>query len=178
MMTRHWPKLCGLLLLALGAGASAQPSPHPGFVDLDRLAGLANAEVLVDVRLDGWLLGLARAAAAEADDEHAELLSGIDSIRVRIVRLDDPGLLDQAQALAQQLSTEGWEQFARVRRSSDYVQVLVKGSQDRIDGITVMAMEASDEAVFVNIAGRLDPADIARILGDKKLIRADLDLGP
>ncbi len=175
MMTR--PKLCGLLLLALCAGASAQSNPHPGFVDLDRLAGLANAEVLVDVRLDGWLLGLARAAAAEAGDDHARLLSGIDSIRVRIVRLDDPGLVDQAQALARQLGSEGWEPFARVRKSGDFVQVMVKGSQDRIDGITVMAMEAADEAVFVNIAGRLDPADLARILSDKKLIHADLGLG-
>ncbi len=177
-MTRRMTALLGALLLVAWVGsAGARDQRHPGYVDLSGLAGPEEAEVLVDVRLGGWLLGWMRAAAEQSDDEDLAVLSSIDSIRVRIVHMEGQRFASRAQQLIDTLSGEGWEDFARVRKDGHWAQVMVKGSESRIDGITVLAMESGDEAVFVNIAGRLDPGDIARILSDKDLIRADIDLG-
>jgi len=51
----------------------------------------------------------------------------------------------------------------RVRDEDELVLVLVMQSGDRFAGLTVLMVEAGDEAALVNIAGDIDPATIGRL---------------
>lgn len=175
---RHrWPSALALLgALALGA-ATADPS-HPGYVDLDHLPALDGAPTVVDVRLDGWLLGLAREAARQADEPEAKVLEGIDSLRIRVFDgADVAGDLRRAtDGLIGELRRQGWEDFTTIRNPDGYVSVLVRGSADRLDGMTVVVASADGEAIFVNIAGRLRADVLAQLLDATEFVHGDLDI--
>lgn len=161
--------------LAIPMSASAIDPSHPGFVDLDALGSFAEEDVMVDIRLGGWLLDLARVAAEE--DEDVRILSQIESVRVRVLRgHGSDQFRHQANQLVGELRGAGWEEFATVRDEDDRVHVLVNGSANHIDGITVIAWDADDETVLINVAGKIRPEDIARIISDDNLIHTDLDL--
>jgi hypothetical protein len=163
-----------LMMPTLALGADNQ---HPGYVDFDNLPGLGNADATVDITLGGWLMGLARIAAEEEDD--LDFLNGIDSIRVRVFEIDDNAdvFLDDARQIMEDLEQRGWEQFARVNKRDELVFIMVKGDERQLDGITIVAVESGDEAVFVNISGSIDPDDIAKIISDSELIHADIQIG-
>lgn len=163
-----------LMMPTLALGADRQ---HPGYVDFDSLPGLGKADATVDITLGGWLMGLARIAAEEDDD--LDFLSGIDSIRVRVFEIDDNAdvFLDDARQIMEELERLGWEQFAKVNKRDELVFIMVKGDERQLDGITIVAVDSGDEAVFVNISGSIDPADIAKIISDKDLIHADIHIG-
>ncbi|MDX1569911.1 MAG: DUF4252 domain-containing protein [Xanthomonadales bacterium] len=170
------PLAIASILLPLTAGAADRN--HPGRIDLSRLGAIDAAQELVNIRLDGWLLGFARKAAEESRDPDAQVLSDIDSVQIRVFEIDDrtPDLAGTAADLVDQLRRDAWETFATVRSRDGFVYVLVKGSDQMIDGITLVALDEGHEAVFVNVAGRLHPDDIARIIEDKDLVHADIDL--
>lgn len=169
----------GILLTALLAPLAAfADRSHPGWVDLGHLAAIDPADEVVNLRLDGWLLGFAKRAADESNDPDARILSGIDSIHVRIFAIDHGyrELADRAADLVSELRADAWEPFATVRGRDRFVYVMVKGSNRVLDGITLVALDNGHEAVFVNIAGRLHPDDVARIIDSEDLIHADIDL--
>ncbi len=151
---------------------------HPGFVNFDSLKALRGQQAVVRLDLDGWLLGLAKQAAKESGDEDAEFLRRIDSVQVRIFELDGDidDVRDDARALADDLFDQGWESMASINDKGSMVQVMVKGSEEGLDGITIMAMDNGSEAVFVNIRGHIRSEDVARIINSKDLIHADLDI--
>ena len=171
------PIIALVTLLMLPMTILGADQQHPGYVDFDSLPGLGKAHATVDVTLGGWLMGLARLATE--DDEDLDFLSGIDSIRVRVFEVEDNAelFLNDARQIMDDLKQRGWEQFARVSKSDELVFVMIKGSERRLDGITIVAVNSGHEAVFVNISGSIDPADIAKIIGDKDLIHADIQIG-
>ena len=171
------PALVALIVLSLPSELLAAERQHPGYVDFDSLSGLADAEATVDIRLGGWLLDLAK-HATEDGDEDLRFLSDIDTIRVRVFEMNDDveSFRAEAEKILAELQDRGWEEFARVRSKDELVFVMVKGSDTRLEGITVVAIGDDNEAVFVNIAGSIDPEDIARILRDEDLIHVDIDL--
>lgn len=177
-MQNRFIKSLAIALLLLPLSGQAAERGHPGRVDLSRLDAINAAQELVNIRLDGWLLGFAKQAAEESRDPDAGILSDIDSVHIRVFEIDDPGadLARTAASLVADLQDAAWETFASIRDRDSFVHVLVKGSDTLIEGITVVALGDEHEAVFVNIAGRLHPDDIARLIEDKSLIHADIDL--
>ena len=165
-----------LAMLMIPLAALGADNRHPGYVDFDSLPGLGKADATVDVTLGGWLMGLARVAAE--DDQDLDFLNGIDSIRVRVFEVDDNAdvFMDDAREIMGDLEHRGWEQFAKVSKRDELVFIMVKGDERQLDGITIVAVDSGDEAVFVNISGSIDPDDIARIISDKDLIHADIDI--
>lgn len=165
----------GLALFIVTSPAWAQP--HPGSVDFARFSSLQATSVSVDLTLGGWLLSWARIAARESGDPDLEILSNVDSIRVRVFEVSDAAASKaSASAVVDELLAQGWERLARVLDEGSWVHVLVKGQEELLEGITVIALDDGDEAVFVNIAGRLHPADVARLLRDKDLLHVDLNV--
>lgn len=168
-----------ILFATVPLTAVAADSRSPGWVDIDSFGLVADEDMLVDVHLGGWLMGLARAAAADSGDPDADIIQGIEQIRVRVFDTSRLGsdFVDQAQQMVASLRRDGWEEFASVRdrRESAFVHVLVLGNDQQIDGITLVAIDDQNEAVLVNIVGRIRPADVARLLNDEGLIHANLD---
>lgn len=165
-----------LAFTTLLASPLAAQTGHPGRVDFASLDSFFDEEeVTVDVTLGGWLLSWAK-TAAEGDPD-LEMISKIESIRVKVFRVSEgPSFKAQADRVVKSLIGDGWERFARVNEKDSWVHVLVKGNATELAGITVVAMDDDAEAVLVNVAGRLDPADVAAILDDGDLMNVDLDL--
>ncbi|UCG53042.1 MAG: DUF4252 domain-containing protein [Candidatus Latescibacterota bacterium] len=166
-----------VLALTLGIGllipSAAPAAPEKdytkmrGYVDFESMKIFGDMEATVEVYLKGALLAIAREAVGEEDPELRDLLSKIELIRVQVFELEDrfsDQVIEKTKALAKQLDKKGWEIAVRVRERDEHVYVyLLPGKNDDIDGMVVMAIEDDDEAVFVNIVGKIDPTQLGRI---------------
>lgn len=164
-----------LLVAALAAGSvQAQDSSlraHPGFIDFDLIPETINVEPNIEVYLKGALLRLAAEATRFEDPELADMLLDIKAIRVfgfepERRRWDDDlgdSFRETSRILADRLEDAGWDMVARVRDDDELVYVYVRDIDEKIEGMTVIVIDDNDEAVFVNIVGTIDPAQIGKL---------------
>jgi len=160
-------------LLSFAVAVSADSSSR-GYIDLDRLFD-DDAVATVDVNLSGWILGLAKAAANESGDEDLDFLKRLDSVQIRVFESTSISrkMRNNARNLVDRLSDNGWESMVTAKSDDGHVHVMVHGSEDWLDGITVVAIDEG-ETVLVNISGRLEPSDLAFLMDSD--IGDDLDL--
>jgi hypothetical protein len=142
---------------------------EPGYVDFSMLDRLGQ-EAKVEVNLRDPMLGLVSKFISEDDPELRDLIAGLKLVRVRVYDAAAAGmdkLLAAGSEATRQLDADGWERIVRVREDGEHVDVYFKPSKNAewIEGVLVIAMEAGDEAAFVNIVGTIRPEDVAR-LGD------------
>jgi hypothetical protein len=137
----------------------------PGYVDFGQV--LDGVEANVEVYLKGSLLVLAREAVKSDDPELGELLSKIDYVHVQVFPMEGVStkqVIDKTGEVAKRLEKKGWELTVRVREDDEYVHVyILPGKKDDIAGLVVMAVDEDDEAVFVNVVGNINPAEIGRV---------------
>jgi len=150
----------------------------PGYVDFGLLKAFHDQDPRVEVNLKGPLLQLASQFVDDEDDPGLkQVIAKVKSVRVFVYDVSD-GLEKiagtVAEKTAKELDARGWERVVRVRDEGDNVTVLVKPSNNYewIAGLVAMIISDDDEAVFVNVAGKIHPADVAR-LGK----HFDVDLG-
>jgi hypothetical protein len=146
---------------------------HPGYVDFDTMGIFGEMQASVEVFLKGSLLKLAAAATHDEDPELAKMIENLKFIHVQVFPLDADvysKVEKQVGRVAERLEKKGWEMVVRVRDKKDNQQVnvyfLPTRNDEIISGLVVMVIDDTDEAVFVNIVGDLDPAQIGR-LGEK-----------
>ena len=100
--------------------------------------------------------------AMKHDDPAAEeALRNLDSVRVHVYDTggDEAPAARRMAAVKDMLSAQGWEQIVRVREPDDQVDIYVKHGGERIQGITIMAVDP-EEAAFINVLGDIDPAKL------------------
>ena len=61
----------------------------------------------------------------------------------------------------------------QVHKPNEQVQIFMKAGADTIEGLTVMAVD-EEEAVFLNILGVIDPAQIGKVM-DSLNVDVDVD---
>ena len=149
---------------ALAGDETEDLSDRPGYVDFSTLAtDYGEPRVMVD--LGSSLLQLVSAMSHE-DPVAKEALSNLDSVRIHVYRTD--GELAPAQERIDHvnkiLSADAWEKIVRVREPGEQVDIYVKHSEERVHGVTVMALDG-EEAVFINILGSIDPEQLATVVG-------------
>ena len=66
----------------------------------------------------------------------------------------------------------GWESVVTVNQDQEQVRIFMKMNDGQVQGITVMAVEAT-EAVFVNVIGNLNPAELEKVMDN-----FDVDIDP
>ncbi len=161
--------LLGLLLggLSLSAHAQDAPADAPGYVNPAIIEGWFDARPNVEINLTGALLGMVAAATDDSEPELSGLLRRIEGIYVRVYTdslLTRPTDLRNIDALADRLSSQGWQTVVRVRDGEDNVNIQLKTrDDDAILGLFVMANDSDGERVFVNIVGDIRPEEITRI---------------
>jgi hypothetical protein len=163
-------KLAGFGLIGLVCCAvSAQAQD---FFDFSDVPGI-DADPIVQIDLTPEVFGfMTVAAGAGAGDEAAELLAGIEGVRVRVYEdVRNPRrvaeFIDDA---AQRLEQAGWTRPVRIAHEDDRVRMYVRLNEGEITGMTVLA-SSDDEAVFVSLAGTVNPellGHVARTFGSHR----------
>lgn len=152
--------------LALTLNLIADPQ-SPGYVDLGAFSPPANGRQSVDVHLKGPLLGMAIRVAETQDPKVAEALRGLESVRVHVEEVSEGNrveLEERIRTLRVRLTSDGWEPIVNVQQDDQQVGVFLKPSgPETIAGVVVTVLAPKEQAVFVNVAGELNPEKIARL---------------
>ncbi|MGV6851443.1 MAG: DUF4252 domain-containing protein [bacterium] len=164
--------LCGCSL------ASAVNENSQGQIDFTQLSGLKGLDPEVNISLNSGLLGLARLAAKESDDKDLQWMKGLESMRVKIYKLSgskDDQIMSSSKALLKDLNKQGWETVVKVNENNELVYILTLSDEVNIKGLTIIALDAGDEAVFVNFSGSIDHDQIAKLIA-KAHVNADIEI--
>ncbi len=169
-MKRFMPITLGTVILAASLAASAPAETlAPGQVDFGSFSPPEGGE-FVEVNLTSSLIALASKFAEKADADVAQLLRGLHQVRVNVIGLNDenrPDLEKRAQNIRKQLDKKGWERIVTAQKEGQDVSVYLKTqNKDTVQGLVVMVMDGSKQAVFVNVVGDIKPDQIA-MLGEK-----------
>lgn len=144
---------------------------EPGFVDLESLdVGLGSDQQVVDIHLTGPLIKMIGEATREEDPAFADLVAGLQLVRVKIFDLegetgsevDVEQLERRTRELLRGLQEDGWMPVVQVRDDGDHIYVAIKMRGDRIAGLTALFRDTT-QLGLVNIVGDLDPVQIGRI---------------
>lgn len=155
-----------LTALLLSGPAYALTSGQFDFADLSAQYG----EPKVEVNLNANLMQIIGHFADKDEPEMAEVLSKLESIKVRIYNLNEE--LETVNAALDRVSSalklDNWETLVTVNNNEENqkVRIFSKSTDNVIDGVVVMVVSPEKdggEAVFINIVGEIDPANIAKI---------------
>lgn len=141
---------------------------HPGYVDFGDLDGLKDSEETVEVFIKGPLLRFISKATKHEDPDLSKLLDNLLLIKVDVFEIERNqfnSVKKIMERVSKKLSDKKWERMVRVReRGEEYVEIYsLFGKNDEMTGLVVMALEENDEAVFVNIVGRIDPSQLGKL---------------
>ena len=161
---------CTLLIVAPFAGISWADEAlenHPGYVDLQARDIFGDeVEPTVEVLLEGPMLQLMAGAFREGDSELGEMLASLKLIRINAFPIAE-GAGDVAakfEALSKQLAEGGWSRVVRVKEDDEAVNVFMRADEDVIQGLVVLVAE-SEEAIFLNIVGDVNPLLLGKLGG-------------
>ena len=152
-------------LMALPALAQEDAlKAYPGYVDFGELSSIFG-EPTVQISVGQALLNLVGSLSAEEDPEAAALFSRLNGVRVNVFenREISPEGVDFVKDTSSKLAALGWESVVTVNQDQEQVRIFMKMNDSQVEGITVMAVEAT-EAVFVNVIGNLNPAELEKVM--------------
>jgi len=177
-----------MLVLVLAATAWAQSDENftkePGYVDFSRFAAFQSGKEVVEVYLTQPLLSVARWAVMDDDPELAEMLSKLHLLRVNVFSFDPSRkgkLGGEIEGITSELTRSGWTRVVKIRDEEGDWNILVKmdekGGTDgapAMNGLVLVGIGGKDseiryqngddlEAIFVNVVGTLDFAQLSKL---------------
>lgn len=166
------------MALLLGASAWAQSTrleDMPGYVDFGSLDTIYG-EPRVMINIGGPLMQLLSAAAQHSDDpQAAALMRDLEGVRINIYNTagnQGPALAQMGKARAA-LEARQWQPFVQVNEDGENVQMFTRIEGDKMQGMAIMVVN-EEEAVFLNILGEIDPAQVGRVV-DQLNVGVDVD---
>jgi hypothetical protein len=160
----------GIVLALLPAPLAAQAqkplAEAPGLLPLDELNLFPQDKLSTEVSIEGALLKLVAEATKREDPAFSALLSGLRSIKVQVFPLagtDPDAIKAKISRAVRWLENSGWKATVKVRDEGEENYIYLKEQDGQVVGLTVLSFKPGDEAAVINIAGRLDPAQIGRL---------------
>src|SRR5690606_32704932 len=152
-----------LAVVASGFLSSALAQQQQSPFRFDSIPGVS-AEPHVQIDLGPALLGFAAEAARQSDPSAADMIAGLRGISVRVYdELSDTAAVQSfVDRTSQSLEQSGWERVVFVQDGDEKVRVHALVDDQQVSGMTVMVL-GSSEAVFINIDGQIDPAQLGRV---------------
>jgi len=147
----------------------------PGYVDFGDLS-LTYGEPKITINLGGTMLNFVGMMSASESPETSEMISKLKGIRVQIYSIEEnsDAAMNQFGETKSNLKSSGWEPIVQVNEDDEQVLVYMKAVDGNMEGMTVMVVD-QEEAVFVNVIGQLNPAELAQVM-DKFDVNVDLDV--
>lgn len=144
---------------------------HPGYVDFGNLEGFMDAEETVEVFIRGPILKFVSKATQQEDPQLSKFLNDLVIIKVNVFSLegkDENKVLSLIGDVAKKLKNKNWDPMVRVKEKDERVEIFTLSDKgNEMQGLTIMVLDNADnEAVFINIAGKIDPEQLGK-LGDK-----------
>ena len=152
-------------LICAAALLSTTASFAQGYFSFDDVPGITSTPS-VQVDLNPAMLGFVKAAAAAADPNAAEVLDGIENVRLRVYSMLDNNdeflaFIDDASG---SLERDGWQRVVFVDEEDAKVRIYMQFEDTVASGVTVMVAAKDDEAVLINIAGTIDPTTLGQLM--------------
>jgi len=155
--------------LFIGSSAIAdditQERGYVNFANLDSDYG----EPKVMINLNKTMLGFI-SKINMSDPEASELISKLKAVRVQIYSMtdNDQPALDLIAKVSEDIKTKNWLPIVSVNDDEEKVRIYTKITDDIMDGLMVMVINSNEgreerEAVFINIVGEIDPAQINKV---------------
>jgi len=171
-----------ILLIGLIGGSVAQAqTPVTGYVDFGKLTPSADGGEFDEVNIRSNLISMAARLASKAEPQVADLLRGIQQVRVNVLGLSDANRMDirkRVQTIRDELDALQWERVVTVQNPQEDVGVWLKMRGDEaVEGLVVTVLSGDKEAVLVNIVGNIRPEKVAMI-GERFNIEPLKNLGP
>ena len=152
--------LSGLLIIMRSIAAEAQEETNiRGHITFDFPK---TSEPNIEINLSEKLIRLV-AKGAKNDQKAAELLEMLEGVYVRGYHSSDADLDEVSRYYKNKLKEEGWEAIAKVKEDDEFFEVHTLFDQDIINGLFIMIAE-TEQTIFVNIFGRINPAQIGELL--------------
>ena len=170
--------LTGLFCTLLALPAMAQEDELkdlPGYVDFGDLSA-TYGEPKITINLGGTMLGFVGMMSSAESPETSELISKLKGIRVQIYSMDEDASAAKNQfgQTRKGLKSSGWEPVVQINEDDEQVLVYMKMEGGNMEGMTVMVVD-DEEAVFVNIIGQLNPAELGKVM-ESFDVDVDLDM--
>ena len=145
-----------------------------GYVDFGDLSA-TYGEPKITINLGGTMLNFVGMMSSEESPETSELISKLKGIRVQMYAIDEnaDAAKTQFSKVKGNLKSSGWEPIVQINEEDEQVLIYMKMAGGNMEGLTVMVVD-EEEAVFVNIIGQLNPAELGKVM---KSLDVDVDLG-
>ena len=151
-------------VLSLAACGITAPRGSEGFADLDSL-GLADTNRVLTLSVGPAVLNFA-ARHAEDDPDTQALLRSLDGVRIRVYEIDGDAarVATRMHSMSERLVADGWEQVMLLRSAGEQAHMLVRFSDERICGMTVLVSDGESEAVVINLMGEIQPQQFSDVM--------------
>jgi hypothetical protein len=153
--------------ISISVHAGNQP---PGYVDFGKFSPPSSGGEFVEVHIKNNLISMVARLAEKEEPEVAELLRGLQLVRVNVIGLDDENRAEMEQRVKKirsELDAQGWERIVTAQKKDEDVSVYVKTrGEEAVEGIVVTVLGGKGEAVLVNIVGDIKPEKIA-VIGER-----------
>jgi len=166
---RFFLSLAAAALVASAAGVGAQGddlSRDPGFVDFNPRGVLTDEDLEIHISVKSPLIQLVAEASRPNDAVLADVLDKLKAVEVHVYHVAD----ERRDAVRQEISRRagdlgklGWTEAIAIRLRGARGSVLMKIRGERPVGLAAMYLDDEGEAVFVNIVGEIDAAQIGRL---------------
>jgi hypothetical protein len=168
--------MIGLFCTLLSLPAIAQEDELkdlPGYVDFGDLSSMYGEPKII-INLGGTMLNFVGMMSSQESPETSELISKLKGIRVQIYSIEEDvgAAKNQFGEVKDGLKSSGWEPIVQINEDDEQVLVYMKMKEGNMEGITVMVVD-EEEAVFVNVIGQLDPAELGKVM---ETLDVDMDL--
>src|ERR1051326_9253536 len=149
-----------------GVGLRAD-TPPAGFVDFGTFSPPASGGEFVEVHIKSNLIEMVARLAEKSEPDVAELLRGLQLIRVNVIGLDDDNrgeVEKRVKKIRGELDARGWERVVTAQKKDEDVGVYLKTrGAEAVEGLVVTVIDGNREAVLINIVGDIKPDKVAVI---------------
>ena len=148
---------------------------------LQKLQSMIAVEPSVEINLGAAMLGLLSGMTSE-EKQVSDVMKNLTEIAVRVYDLEDEdfkGDLKQIKsfinATADEMKLLGMQQLAAIREDDSTVYIMAEMGDDKMQGLSVIALDDDSELVVIKIGGQIMMKDLAGLMNRFNVDLSDID---